>query len=517
MNESPSPTPILTSLTEPGHLADPAEPTRRRWVVAKFGGTSVATAARWKRILAIARARAARGGRVLLVASAVATVSNRLIALVDATERGDDVRQGLADLRALHLALGDDLDVDAAAILADELAALDAHFAAAPAVRPLPAPWIATALAFGERLSTCLGAAWLTANGLPCAWLDARELLTASPHVLGEGDPRDAYLAATCDPTSDRALQDRLAALPGSVAITQGFIARNPDGDTVLLGRGGSDTSAAYLAVALDARRLEIWTDVAGLYTADPRIVAAARPMTRVDYESAEVLASMGAKVLHPRALAPARRAGVPIDVRCIDQPQLRGTRIDRAHPLSADAGPFAVASRKDLTLLTMRREAGWQPVGFMADVAERFRAHGLSMDVVATSPGDIRATIDRVAHPALDEALPALLDALRPVCDPDARGPVASVSVVGRRVQQLLPVLGAALQVIDPPACLHMAVHAADDTHLTWVVDAEVAPILVCALHDVIAAAGAPTTPPAREAEPAAEPAAAPPVAVVA
>ena len=189
-----------------------------------------------------------------------------------------------------------------------------------------------------------------------------------------------------------------------------------------MLGRGGSDTAAAYLASRIGAARVEIWTDVPGLFTANPRAVSGARLIHRLGYAEAETLATMGAAALHPRAIGPVREAGIPMHIAWTRHPELEGTVIGSQ---IGEAGVKAISSRNGLCLVSTRRPASWQPVGFMADVAECFRKHELCMDLVSSSPSDIRATVDLDADPSAEgrmrSAAPGPEPGLRG--QPDRRG----------------------------------------------------------------------------------------------
>src|SRR5690606_20478534 len=136
-------------------------------------------------------------------------------------------------------------------------------------------------------------------------------------------------LSASCRHQADAAWRARFAAQRARLLLTQGFIARHGDGGSAILGRGGSDTSAAYFGALLQAQRVEIWTDVPGLFSANPRIVPEARLLARLDYAEAQEIATTGAKVLHPRAIAPCRDARVPMAILDTARPDLPGTRID--------------------------------------------------------------------------------------------------------------------------------------------------------------------------------------------
>src|SRR5690606_20663387 len=201
-----------------------------------------------------------------------------------------------------------------------------------------------------------------------------------------------------CAPRSADELRAAIDATGADVIVTQGFIAGTGDGGTALLGRGGSDASGAYLAAGFAAEALEIWTDVPGVFTADPRRLPDARLIRRLSYGEAEAAGALGGKVLHPRTIEPAREAGVPIRIGWTARPDVDGTRIARTRP---PRGAKAIVSRRDLALVSMWRPSSWQPVGFMAEVAARFHQLGLSMDLVASSSSEIRATIDLAAFPS--------------------------------------------------------------------------------------------------------------------
>ena len=463
----------------------------------KFGGTSVATLDRWKVIEDRMRQVLADGARPVVVCSAVAGVSNALERLLDvATKQGasgaDEVDEGLASLRARHLELGAELGLGAGAGGAAEVDGVLAELErllrgvllvgevgevgeAAGGVR-------ARVMASGELMSTWLGAAWLKRRGVATEWLDARTLLEAS-------EPDEAMLSAVCDDARMPAL-DTLLPASGASVITQGFIACRR-GVTVLLGRGGSDTSAAYLAAKLGAVRCEIWTDVAGMFTANPNQVPAARLLRRLDYDEAQELASAGARVLHPRALGPVRRHGIPLHVRSTLLPEAPGTVVSADSP---DATPRlkAIASRSGLTLISMETAKMWQQVGFLADAFSCFKRHGLSVDLVSTSETTVTVSLDPTANALNDGIVRALLEDLGRVCEPRVIGPCASVTLVGRHVRSVLHQLGPALEVFDEQR-VHLVSQAASDLNLTFVVDDDQADRLVARLHQLVLERGGP------------------------
>ena len=211
------------------------------WVVMKFGGTSVSTATNWRTIVGLIRNRLDDGLKPLIVHSALRGISNELGSALDAAASGD-YEGNLAALRDQHYRLADDLGVAGQALLEPIVQELERLLAGVRLIQEISPRLRARVLAMGELMSTTLGASWLEKCGLECEWLDARKMLTSEdrPH---RPEARN-YLSATCQFAADPRLQ-KLLASSGKVVLTQGFIASNSRGETVLLGREGSDTSAA--------------------------------------------------------------------------------------------------------------------------------------------------------------------------------------------------------------------------------------------------------------------------------
>lgn len=461
-------------------MSIPTPSTNRPWNVLKFGGSSVSTLERWERIAAVIRRHLERGRKALVVTSAVKGVSNQLEAVLAELEAGTDPSPTLHAIERIHCQLAASLDLEVEEVLHQELGALHAWVRQAREGRPVDAAFRAQVMSLGELMSTRLGARWLRAQGLPVQWMDARGMLESEADASGPDG--QGYLSATCSHAHDPELGRRLDAAGAEVVLTQGFIARNAAGETVLLGRGGSDTSAAYLAARIGAETLEIWTDVPGMFTANPYDLDGARLLQRLSYDDAEVLACMGGKVLHPRCLQPVREHGIPLRIGWTERPDVEGTRIG---PARADdhRGIKAVSSRQGLCMISMQRPFSWQPVGFMAEVASCFHRHGLSMDLLASSPSDIRATVDFGAFPGARDAMESFLCDLRRVCEPTVRYDLASVSLVGSGIRSELHRLGAALPLLRGRD-VYMVAHAGNDACVSYVVDASDADELVYRFH---------------------------------
>ena len=294
----------------------------------KFGGTSVATLPRWQNIRELVASRRAEGARVLIVVSALTGITDALKQLCGEGDRAKRVAAADA-IAQRHYDLLAHMQLETPPTLAERLRTLAALADTGPAELGELA-WSAQVQAHGELMSSALGAAFLSHSGMPTEWVDARECLSAI--ALPNQNERTRLLSATVEARPDPALNARLAGR-GEVFITQGFIAREADVEgsrrrTVLLGRGGSDTSASYFGALLKAARVEIWTDVAGMFTANPRQVPGARLLQKLDYEEAQEIASTGAKVLHPRCLSPLREPRVPLLIKDTNRPELEGTLI---------------------------------------------------------------------------------------------------------------------------------------------------------------------------------------------
>ena len=450
-----------------------------KWLVQKFGGTSVSTASRWHTIAGIVHARRGDGYRLMVVCSALSGITNALDSLADSVLAGVPPDARISAIIARHEALCEALGLDASTVLErffQSLRECVVEFASDPGPRTR-----AELLAMGERMSSALGCAFLCARGMTARWLDARYLLFAE-HSDAVLDDERHFLSARCTYEPNPRLLASLHHGDGcDIVITQGFVARDSRGYTVLLGRGGSDSSASYLAAILSAERLEVWTDVPGLFSANPQQIPGARMLPRVSYEEARVYAGLGAKVLHPRCLLPVQTYGIPVRVGWTERPELAGTWIDQDG--SRWSGVRTVSARRNLLLISMTRDAAWQPVGFMAQVASCFSRHGLSMDLIATSPGDIRVSIDRAACPHLDDALPVLLAELSAFCRPEVVPEVTCVSIAGRAIRADAKRLS---EVLATLAGLHvyMVCWAADDSHLSVVIAAEMDSDLVEHIH---------------------------------
>ena len=430
-----------------------------QWIVMKFGGTSVAGRPQWDAIASLARERQAEGWRVLLVCSAVAGVTNRLTALAD----DPSADTGLRELIEVHRSLGNELGIDERRWLTRATTLLRECL---DGLRREPGPPARAALlASGEWLSTQIGSLFLRDQGIDATWVDAREALEAQ--IEPDLSPARQWLSADCAAGPDAAL-DALWSGLGTVLITQGFTARSPDGRTALLGRGGSDTSAALLAGRLQSQRLEIWTDVPGLFSADPRLIPQARLLTEVDYAEALEMAASGARVVHPRCIRAAAETQTPLWIRDATDPTVEGTRISAT--ARAGSGIKTVTCQQGMAVMLLQNLDARRQVGFLAGVFDVFRRRGISIDLVATSETTTTVAINKDAN-HLDRAeLDRLAADLSPLCTVERFDDCVCVNLVGRGARTALSRLQPAMRHFDERPLL-MVSQSANDLCLSLLV----------------------------------------------
>jgi aspartate kinase len=391
-------------------------------IVAKFGGTSVGDAAAIGRTAAIIGARLDRGP--IVVVSAMSGVTNALLALAnDAVDGRQTPALEAADrLRQRHLleagklvdeSQGSSELADEINRLFDELVSLTRALAVLGHATPRAMDAI---VAMGELLSSRMVVATLTANGIPAALVDARDVIvTDNAHGRAVPQPEAIAIAAR---TAIAPLVAR-----GEVPVLGGFIGATRSGITTTLGRGGSDYSASLIGAAVGAAAIEIWTDVDGMLTADPRVVSSARLIEQIRFDEASELASFGAKVLHPSTIAPAVRLGIPVHVLNSARPDRLGTRITGDAPRRAVT---AIAGKHNTSVVKLRSSRMLLAHGFLRAIFEVFERYRTSVDVVATSEVEVSLTVDD------DERLDAVLADLAALAEVSVERSRGIVAIVG-------------------------------------------------------------------------------------
>jgi diaminopimelate decarboxylase/aspartate kinase len=445
-----------------------------KWLVLKFGGTSVAGRRQWETIASIVRARRSDGYRVLLVCSAVSGVTNLLETLPEQLES----ETPLAEILQIHCDLAEQLRVN----FDYRLAEAEQHIRhCLEQIANTPGPeWKAALLATGEWLSTRLGAQFLQ-QSLDVDWVDARDVLEVLPEP--DRSPARQWLSATCEPGRDRKLSGRWMDLK-PVLVTQGFVARTGQGKTALLGRGGSDTSAALLAGRIGAEKLEIWTDVPGLFSADPRQLPQARLLREVDYAEALETAAGGARVIQSRCIRAASATATPIMIRDIHRRQAGGTRIsDKA---SASTGAKTITSQHNMAVILLENLDVRHQVGFLAQVFEIFRRLGISVDLVATSETTTTVAINREANHLGTNELQTLVSELAERCSVRLFDNCVCVNLVGRGVSTSLARLQSTMAHFEQHPLLMLS-QSANDLCLSILVNEGGQDSLLRSAHDAL------------------------------
>jgi aspartate kinase len=432
-------------------------------IVVKFGGTSVGDAAAIERATDIVRGRLAR--QPLVVVSALAGTTNALLSIAEQAEKGQLIGalRGVEGLRERHLAeasklLGDqEAGADVAADLSamfDELASLAEALSVLGHLTPRSLDAIAS---IGERLSSHLVVAVLCARGIPAQLVDAGDVMITDDHFT-RAEPQPELIAEA----AQRIVRPLLES--GTTPVVGGFVGATSAGVITTLGRGGSDYSAALFGAALRAEAIEIWTDVDGMLTADPRVVDGARLIEQIRFDEASELASFGAKVLHPSTIAPAVKIGIPVYIYNSRRPEGCGTRITFDAPRRPVS---AIAGKRDVALIRIRTPRMLLAHGFMRRIFEIFDDNRTSVDVVATSEVSVSMTIDDATH------LDGLLGALMALGDVSVERNRGIVALVGAGLGDSTATMAQALAALGNVK-VHMVSLSSGGINLTLLVDGD-------------------------------------------
>jgi aspartate kinase len=442
-------------------------------IVVKFGGTSVGDAEAIERAAGIVKSRLPRQPAV--VVSALGGATNSLLAIGEQSAKGHLIGalRGVEALRERHFQQCEKLlgTSEAGAEVAAEMSAsFDelASLAEALSVLGHATPRSFDAIAsFGEQLSSQLVAAFFMLRGIAAEHVDARDVFITDDCFMSADPQIDAIAEAARDVVQP--LIQR-----GKVPVLGGFIGRTAGGITTTLGRGGSDYSASLLGAALHADSIEIWTDVDGMLTGDPRVVKGSRLIEQIRFDEASELASFGAKVLHPNTIAPAVRLGIPVFIYNSRNPGGKGTRITFDAPRRAVS---AIAGKGGITVVKVGAAKMLFARGFLRRVFEIFERNGVSVDVVATSEVSVSVTVD---DPSGLESLVVELSALGDVSVERDR---AIVAVVGAAISGDSAAMGRALGALDGIE-VHMMSLSASGINLTIIVEGDQLNLAMERLH---------------------------------
>ncbi|PIW59754.1 lysine-sensitive aspartokinase 3 [Shewanella sp. CG12_big_fil_rev_8_21_14_0_65_47_15] len=442
-------------------------------VVAKFGGTSVADYGAMNRCADIVLANAACR---LVAVSASSGVTNLLVELTQESINDDGRLQRLKQIAQIQYAILDKLGRpnDVAAAL-DKLLSRMAVLSEALASTRSKAT-MDELLSLGEQCSSALFAAVLREKGANSSAFDVRRVLRTDSH-FGRAEPQVEQIALL-------SREHLLPLLSEQVIVTQGFIGADEAGQTTTLGRGGSDYSAALLAEALNASAVEIWTDVAGIYTTDPRLAPNAHPIAEISFNEAAEMATFGAKVLHPATILPAVRQQIQVFVGSSKEPEKGGTWI--RHQVE-DAPVFrAVALRRDQTLLNLHSLQMLHAQGFLAETFATLARHKISVDLITTSEVNVSLTLDKTGSDSSGQGLlsEVLLQELSQHCRVRVEDGLALVAIIGNRIATTPGICRRVFEVLEPHNVRMICQGASPHNLCVLVAEAEAAQV-VKALHE--------------------------------
>ncbi len=396
-------------------------------IVMKFGGSSVANAERIRNVFEIVKGRLPR--KPLVVASAFRGVTDDLFKLGEEAVKGHDV--SIDALRERHQQAIRELGVEEGLLqpLYDELSVL---LKGISLVRELTPRTLDYVVSFGERLSTRIIAAYFTRAGIPAEPHDAFDLGLLTTDDFGAAQPL---------PEADAEIRRHVSRMTRLPVVT-GYIGKTRAGDITTLGRNGSDFSATILGAALDAEEIEIWSDVDGIMTADPRLVPSARPIDTLTFDEAGELAYYGGKVLHPATIIPAVRKKIP--VRCLNtfKPDHPGTAIV-AESRAPARGVKSIAHNLHNLILTVTTPRMLHGHGFLARIFDVFARHKISVDMVSTSEVSVSVTLDTSRN--LDLAV----EELRKFAEVSVERDKAIVCVVGEGLRSIPGIAGDIFQAL--------------------------------------------------------------------
>lgn len=443
-------------------------------IVMKFGGTSVEDAAAIRRLVSIVRRYLDR--RPVVVVSAMSKITNTLLdcAKLAAAGNTDAVRAELEKIKSRHFAAADELAPPGerarirAAIEArlNELGATLDEIKRAGSVTPRLSDAVS---ANGELLSSVVVAAAFRGEGMKGVWVDARPAMRTNDDFM--------RAAIDFDEANPRLAETFKAALAdGGVPVTQGFIGSTSSGVTTTIGRGGSDYSAAIIGAACDAEEIQIWTDVDGIMTTDPRIVPEAAKVKVISFAEASELAYFGAKVLHPSTLRPAMAKDIPVTVCNSRRPEVQGTVILRHAPHSP-APIKAIAFKRGLTVVDVASDRMLMAHGFLAKLFEVFNRHETAVDMVATSEVSVSVTLDDTRN------LACIVADLEELGDVIIERDRALICLVG---EQMKFTPGLAWRIFKPLETINISMisHGASAINASFVIDGQHVEEAVTRLH---------------------------------
>ncbi len=451
-------------------------------IVMKFGGTSVADAQAIQRVMSIVSGRLDKAP--VIVVSALSKVTDSLYKICDFAGNGDliEAEMLVENIRDRHLKLIDELIADGkyssqarehTDTLCDSLKKL---VDVVCDLGELSERSRARIISTGEYLSSGIICCALNAAGISTGFLDARKLIITDENYL-KGEPDLHRISETVPEIINRAYRS-LEAAPVSAVITQGFVSATEKGVPTVLGRGGSDYSASLIGMAMDADEIEIWTDVDGVHTADPRRVEGTKSLDAISFKEAADMAHSGAKVLHPSTMEPAVGKNIPIKVLNSMNPSAKGTVILNEEVIPS--GVKSVSCKENVRMLNVFSSRVYNSSGFLGRVFSIFGKHHFSFDLIAVSEGSVSVTIGE------DDDIQAMMEELSEFSAVFIETGKSQIAIVGKEMALEKNVLGRIFGVLEGHRIYLMSMGAAGGS-LGLVVDRNELNVIIRNLHKIL------------------------------
>jgi len=431
-------------------------------IVMKFGGTSVGSAERIKVVYDIVSKR--KDQKPVVVSSAVGGVTDKLIDAAKKALQGEII---LDEIKERHYKIIEDLGLKKE-IIDEQLNDLKELFHVISETKEYTKKIYDTLVSFGERMSTRILAEFFTKEGMAAKQYDAFDIGFVTDANHGDAEILDETYNNIKINLTDFSV----------VPVITGFIAKSKSGEITTLGRGGSDYTAAIIGAAIGSDEIQIWTDVNGVMTTDPRIVSNAKTIPKLSFDEASELAFFGAKVLHPKTIVPAVKNSIPVKVLNTHEPEHAGSVILNECEKCASTIK-AIACKKNVTLVNVSSTRMLKAHGFLAKVFEIFSNHKVSIDMVSTSEVSISMTLDS------DEKLALIEEDLKEFADIKIEREKALICMVGEGMKHKPGIAGKMFSTIgDSGINLHMISQGASEINISFIIDEEKREDAVKALH---------------------------------
>lgn len=398
-------------------------------IVMKFGGTSVGGAERIRNAVKIVRSRLA--SKPVVVVSALGGITDVLIETANLASQGKGYKYNLEQITQRHNAAIGALGLDSS-VIRSEMNQLISIIGSVKPGKELTAKQMDTVASFGERMSARIVAAYMSSIGIPAKAYDSYDVGLITTDNYGDADVLpEAYSRIKSGVPSGKV-----------VPVITGFIGKDRRGNITTLGRGGSDYTASIIGAGIGADEIQIWTDVNGIMTADPRIVKSAKSIPTVSYKEASELAFLGAKVLHPKTILPAIDRNIPVRILNTFNPSHKGTVVLR--DIKEKYRVASITCKKKIQVINLTTPQMFQMHGFMRHVFEIFDEHKVSVDMVSTSEVNVSITIDgkqRTGH---------LVESLKKLAEVQVLHDRAKVSIIGKQMVYMPHILEKVFSSLD-------------------------------------------------------------------